>query len=168
MSGKLTMVEWKSFRKKPVVVRAYQTTEPLEIETLEGVMMANAGDWIIEGVKGERCPCKPDIFEATYEAVGEGQMVGAATLMMAGPWEKPPSFVTITVPESVKEIFADNNQVNAAIHLVASGQMSPLELLAHAGIVITGDVPDFLRKRDAGNADCNGSDDVAPGTARDE
>jgi hypothetical protein len=37
------------------------------IATLEGVMKANLGDWIIRGVKGELYPCKPDIFEATYE-----------------------------------------------------------------------------------------------------
>ena len=41
----------------------------LKIKTLEGVMTADAGDWIIRGVKGEFYPCKPDIFEATYEAV---------------------------------------------------------------------------------------------------
>lgn len=38
-----------------------------EIETLEGVMKANGGDFIIKGVKGELYPCKSDIFEATYE-----------------------------------------------------------------------------------------------------
>lgn len=37
------------------------------IETLEGVMRAEVGDWIIRGVKGELYPCKPDIFEATYD-----------------------------------------------------------------------------------------------------
>ncbi|WP_422929019.1 hypothetical protein [Singulisphaera sp. PoT] len=37
------------------------------IPTPEGVMLANPGDWIITGVKGEVYPCKPDIFEATYE-----------------------------------------------------------------------------------------------------
>ena len=37
------------------------------ITTLEGVMRADNGDWIIRGVKGELYPCKPDIFEATYE-----------------------------------------------------------------------------------------------------
>ena len=40
------------------------------IDTLEGTMRANPGDWIIRGVKGEFYPCKSDIFEATYEAVG--------------------------------------------------------------------------------------------------
>lgn len=40
-----------------------------DIKTLEGVMTAKAGDYIIKGVKGEIYPCKPDIFEATYEAV---------------------------------------------------------------------------------------------------
>lgn len=41
----------------------------LFIQTLEGEMKANSGDWIIRGVKGEFYPCKPDIFTATYEPV---------------------------------------------------------------------------------------------------
>lgn len=41
------------------------------IPTLEGLMQAVVGDWIIKGVKGEIYPCKPDIFEATYERVEE-------------------------------------------------------------------------------------------------
>lgn len=57
------------FRKKPIVVDAVLCIEREEIATLEGVMVANPGDWIITGVKGERYPCKPDIFAATYEAV---------------------------------------------------------------------------------------------------
>ena len=43
----------------------------LHIDTLEGVMTASSGDWIIQGVRGEFYPCKPDIFEATYEPVEE-------------------------------------------------------------------------------------------------
>ena len=43
--------------------------EGLKIYTLEGAMLANIGDWIIKGIKGEYYPCKPDIFEATYEKV---------------------------------------------------------------------------------------------------
>lgn len=42
--------------------------DALLITTLEGVMRAERGDWIIRGVKGELYPCKPDIFEATYDA----------------------------------------------------------------------------------------------------
>lgn len=78
------------FRKKPVVIEAiqwigYNPSEILEfckgsasydrnysemtIYTLEGKHIASLGDWIICGVKGECYPCKPDIFEATYEAV---------------------------------------------------------------------------------------------------
>jgi hypothetical protein len=85
------------FRKKPVVVDAIQFTgenvdeiaafagetpphrsvstlgeSPLYvIVTLEGDMFASPGDWIIKGVKGEFYPCKPDIFDATYEPVDE-------------------------------------------------------------------------------------------------
>lgn len=39
------------------------------IETLEGVMRVDPGDWVIRGVMGELYPCKPGIFDATYEAV---------------------------------------------------------------------------------------------------
>ena len=41
------------------------------IETLEGGHIVSPGDYIITGVKGEKYPCKPDIFEATYESVPE-------------------------------------------------------------------------------------------------
>ena len=59
----------KKFRKKPVVVEAYQTDKKEVIHTLEGEMIASPGDWIITGVHGEKYPCKPDIFEKTYEKV---------------------------------------------------------------------------------------------------
>lgn len=82
------------FRKKPVEIEAvkfdgwnwaecyqFMSDEPLffpqvleerekiEIKTLEGTMTASRGDWIIKGVNGEFYPCKPDIFEKTYELV---------------------------------------------------------------------------------------------------
>lgn len=82
------------FRKKPVVIEATQFLGPgkqggpgqepfpagvsvyqvhdswgASIQTLEGKMFVSVGDWIITGVKGEKYPCKPDIFEATYEPV---------------------------------------------------------------------------------------------------
>ena len=57
-------------RKAPVVVEAEKTSTDQYIETLEGVMKASAGDWIITGVDGERYPVKPDIFEKTYEILG--------------------------------------------------------------------------------------------------
>lgn len=41
----------------------------MKIKTLDGDMQANKGDFIIKGVNGEFYPCKPDIFEKTYEAV---------------------------------------------------------------------------------------------------
>lgn len=40
----------------------------LYIETLEGDMSAEIGDWVIKGIQGEFYPCKPDIFDMTYEA----------------------------------------------------------------------------------------------------
>lgn len=78
-------------RKKPVVIEAVQFVPEshdellhhldgctgfyinddgnIVIPTLEGDMIASPGDWIIRGVKGEFYPCKPDIFDATYEEV---------------------------------------------------------------------------------------------------
>lgn len=89
------------FRKKPVVIEAVQWTgenieeminhcapagqgegwqiapivraQPMTIHTLEGDHRADIGDWIIRGVKGELYPCKPDIFEATYELASLAQ-----------------------------------------------------------------------------------------------
>jgi hypothetical protein len=56
------------FRKRPVVITAeLNEKESVTIATLEGDLLANVGDWIITGVHGERYPCKPDIFEKTYE-----------------------------------------------------------------------------------------------------
>lgn len=76
------------YRKKPVIVDAikWDGRDLLElvgfageavrvfkgsihIETLEGLMRINPGDYLIRGVKGELYPCKPDIFEKTYEEV---------------------------------------------------------------------------------------------------
>ena len=61
----------KWFRKRPIQIKAYQTDVEIQIETLEGVMTASPGDWIITGVNGEKYPCKNDIFEKTYEPVSE-------------------------------------------------------------------------------------------------
>jgi hypothetical protein len=87
------LVRMGMFRKKPVVIEARQITgytdmlgldgiaawcggwvtqvDPgpafLMIPTLEGTMRGDVGDWIIKGVNGEFYPCKPDIFDKTYE-----------------------------------------------------------------------------------------------------
>jgi hypothetical protein len=52
-------------------IRGSDGSKYVTIKTLEGVMRADVGDWIIKGVKDEIYPCKPDIFEATYEPVSE-------------------------------------------------------------------------------------------------
>lgn len=81
------------FRKRPVVIEAKQFTDEskdrvfswvkptaypsfdvngnptIRIETLEGDMTVRLGDWVIKGVNGEFYPCKPDIFDKTYERV---------------------------------------------------------------------------------------------------
>ncbi len=72
------MNEFKKYRKLPVIILAKQLG-PHEIEliaTLEGTMQANPGDWIIIGVNGERYPCKPDIFEKTYESIEHENIQG--------------------------------------------------------------------------------------------
>lgn len=59
------------FRKKPVIIEATRITRPMTVETLEGIMRGNPGDWLIRGVKGELYFCKDDIFRQTYEPVDE-------------------------------------------------------------------------------------------------
>jgi hypothetical protein len=57
------------YRKLPVCVDAVQIGSTQTIETLEGVMTGNIGDWLITGVKGEKYFCKDEIFRMTYEKV---------------------------------------------------------------------------------------------------
>lgn len=65
------MTAAKKYRKKPVIIEAYQAEKETVIHTLEGDMTASVGDYIITGVNGEQYPCKPDIFRKTYEPVSE-------------------------------------------------------------------------------------------------
>lgn len=65
-------MEIAKFMKLPIQqVHFDEKGEYINIATLEGAMRANIGDYIIKGVNGEFYPCKPDIFEKTYEAVHE-------------------------------------------------------------------------------------------------
>jgi len=59
--------EGEFFVKQPIVVQAYKTDKERKIDTLEGTMTANPGDYIITGVAGEQYPCKPEIFEKSYK-----------------------------------------------------------------------------------------------------
>ncbi len=53
----------------------HEAPERFVVDTLEGPLQVSEGDWIIKGVKGEYYPCKPDIFELTYERVDGGNHV---------------------------------------------------------------------------------------------
>ena len=59
------------YRKKPVIVEAYQTPVEVVIDTPEGRMIARPGDWVVTGVQGEQYPVKPEIFEASYEPLAD-------------------------------------------------------------------------------------------------
>lgn len=64
-----TIIELQEFMQRDLRVSYADPDNPvIKIETLEGVMDASIGDFIIKGVNGEFYPCKPDIFEKTYES----------------------------------------------------------------------------------------------------
>lgn len=63
------------YRKKPIIIEAFQTDKEIDIETLEGTMHASVGDYIITGVNGEQYPCKPDIFAKTYIKCGQANKI---------------------------------------------------------------------------------------------
>lgn len=123
----------KLYRKKPVTIEAVQfnglnpteiknfvgenceveiydneVTPPIAhiiIHTLEGDMKVSKGDYVIKGVKGEFYPCKPDIFQQTYESVGTQQEVPDKETILRtcklhkawsiiAPWENVEDFVT--------------------------------------------------------------------------
>lgn len=60
-----------TFVRKPVEVEAVRITRPMTVETLEGVMRGEPGDWLVTGVKGEQWFIKDDLFRLTYEPVEE-------------------------------------------------------------------------------------------------
>lgn len=114
---KKTSEEVQTYVKKPVEIEAIQLSEcntvevltfcnhddivasnedgTISIKTLEGTMVANVGDYIIKGVKGELYPCKPDIFEETYNRVEKG-------VALERPY--PPNFEIKLVPEEIANI----------------------------------------------------------------
>lgn len=71
----LTPNLWENKERNKMLIRAYEygqiilLNDGALIKTLEGDMKANLGDWIIKGVNGEYYPCKPNIFNATYDFV---------------------------------------------------------------------------------------------------
>lgn len=65
----LDSLNFTDYRKKPVVIQAVRIENEFTVSTLEGEMKGNPGDYLIRGIQGEYYPCKPDIFDATYEEV---------------------------------------------------------------------------------------------------
>jgi len=59
----------KVYRKKPLLVEAYQTDHEQEIITLNGPVTAHVGDYILKDAKGREYPCDREVFEETYEEV---------------------------------------------------------------------------------------------------
>lgn len=163
------------YRKKPVVIEAFkwtgaydQTENPvwiveaikdgrvqfeneltpdvyLTIDTLEGVMKANQGDWIIRGLKGELYPCKPDIFEASYELVEDSPVAPKPTAIQpvleplelrvlfylreafeddpnSGP--KDTSDIAEALDVSVKELYDHDHDTGALFILKERGDVS--------------------------------------------
>lgn len=168
------------YRKKPVVVEAMQFTGDavhdvakwcngllfpgavmgMNIETLEGVHHASYGDWVIKGIKGEFYPCKPDIFEATYEKVEDviephetfwnGMLFPAAkgTAVIADApefpqyWAKKEGLIGLIIPV-VQVVLGDNaedetwymdNRDGSAWFKVTAGHGSPR--YAHKNVAI--------------------------------
>jgi hypothetical protein len=61
------IVKWVNQGKSSNERHAWHNGTSIFIQTLEGTMAANVGDWIIQGIQGEHYPCRGDIFEKTYE-----------------------------------------------------------------------------------------------------
>jgi hypothetical protein len=116
----------EKYRKKPVVIEAFHYTgmgdafglgewaqqrgifywddnNVLHVKTLEGEHIASEGDWIIKGVQGEFYPCKPDVFEKTYEraSLQEAEPTGEVELQAR---EKESSFLNEKINEKEAEL----------------------------------------------------------------
>ena len=140
------------YRKKPVVIEAIQydgdnwddievwtdfrakhwrSSNVMAIETLEGTMTANVGDWIIKGVAGEFYPCKPDIFEATYEPTTNcSQLEQAFTAKIIPPEDFPDREWTVRKGQDIVAFFKENG-----LHEIINTSFTPLELRQLADLV---------------------------------
>jgi len=142
----------KQYRKKPVVIEAIQydgdnwddievwtdfrakywrSSNVMAIETLEGTMTANVGDWIIKGVKGEFYPCKNDIFEATYEPATKcSKLEQAFTAKIIPPEDFPDREWTVRKGQDIVAFFKENG-----LHEIINTSFTPLELRQLADLV---------------------------------
>ncbi len=148
----------KSYTKKPIAIEAIQyhcnntknnTDEVLEfcqgkedreatisegelvIKTLEGEMRANDGDYIIKGIKGEYYPCKPDIFEASYN-MGESEKDIGAYLFLGCSGEDKVAQIVHTDFERIKNIVDTGNLSRIGIDL----QSAPISEVGIDGMQI--------------------------------
>lgn len=133
------------YRKKPIVIEAWRlgSDEPrpgwlvssrerpltgngadyLEIHTLEGMMRAERGDWVIRGVQGELYPCKPDIFAATYEPVhlpipasrGDGQYADLVKRLRDALTVHLPQDISLDVIDHIRRMIVERLEAARAI-----------------------------------------------------
>ena len=151
----------KKYRKKPVVVDAIQWTgdniseimkwvgdnayfrDTLYIKTLEGVHRASVGDYIIKGIKGEFYPCKPDIFEKTYEP-RERIKVNKLTLKeqllaVAETIEEPKVLVVaVELPTGAIEIITNTSNIDSKLEYYTTMYDDDFRLLTNPKVRIVG------------------------------
>lgn len=138
----------RQYRKKPVVIDAIlmpadghgysaelrqlidtngwvYDEKGITIETLEGDHLARYGDWIIRGIKGEAYPCKPDIFDATYDAVED------VSLYQCPPHEQ-------RVAEELADLSVKRDNLDAFLDSEKARELSAVDrraLLMQSGIM---------------------------------
>lgn len=139
------MTREKKFRKKPVVVEAFQFTDEskdaayrwasshqmnidpsfddheapiLLIPTPEGEMICRIGDWIIRGVNGEFYPCKPDIFEKTYEPATHSPSSATAEEMKQAICDEIQKSLN---GAKLKYIFTDDEDIMPLVDFLSTG-----------------------------------------------
>lgn len=130
------------YRKKPVVVEAVQLTPDMVppdwlvtaqqagvfcqrrdadgdtywfIKTLEGEMKISPNDWIIKGIRGELYPCKPDVFERTYENYELGKDAEAANIRVMGDEKDWQTLINTIKGACVKALIAPNSRERSIV-----------------------------------------------------
>lgn len=142
----------QKYMKKPVEVEAVQITEEnchevaawcggnvnrevgharfgIDINTLEGVMLGKLGDWIIKGVNGEFYPCKPDIFDKTYDEVSTSIMPtgGHITILSITDLNNGYFKMDVDMDNETIKTFASIGIVQALKEAVAAEQAKDIE-----------------------------------------
>jgi len=105
---------YKLYIKKAIPIKAIQINEEFQVDTLEGIMKAKSGDYLIEGIKGELYSCDKEIFNMTYKPKPD-----KSELEILEEWVRSKTIYPNTVANNIENKFHNRGYNQALYDLLA-------------------------------------------------